>query len=251
MSVQLTPAPSTLRSTCRFCSVRTHAPCGAFWGEGGAETLESVHAPLRHIPAGATIVEQGAPSDRSFTVLNGWIALYQTTGDGRATILHFLLPGDVLPFERHSAVATRSAVAVGDVTVCSLSRSRQERLEREHPDYDARQKADAARDLHLAYENIAAIAFGSAKERIAHLLWSLASRTLRRAAQPSDRVWIPASQIQLGLATGLTPVHVSRTLRHLREAGLLDLEDHRLTIRDPAEMKRLAGASTEMMASWV
>jgi hypothetical protein len=151
------------RLTCRYCPVRDRAPCAALPGDAGAETLEGAHAPLRHVPAGASIFEQGAPSDRSFTLLSGWAALCHTSGEGRTVILHFALPGEVLGFDRHSPIANRSAVAVGDATVCSISRTRQERLEREHPSFDARHKANAGRDLDLAYETLTAMPTSQAR----------------------------------------------------------------------------------------
>jgi CRP/FNR family transcriptional regulator len=235
------------RLTCRYCPVRDRAPCAALPGDAGAETLEGAHAPLRHVPAGASIFEQGAPSDRSFTLLSGWAALCHTSGEGRTVILHFALPGEVLGFDRHSPIANRSAVAVGDATVCSISRTRQERLEREHPSFDARHKANAGRDLDLAYETLTAMATGSARERIAYLAWDVGSRSLARRPRSGDRIYAPLSQIQVGLATGLTPVHVSRTLRALREERVLTLEDRTLLIHDAAALEHLAGASPEAL----
>ncbi len=234
--------------SCRHCPVRDLAPCGALPGDDGAAVLETFHSPLRHVPAGGTIFEQGEPSDRSFTVVSGWAALCQLSSDGRPAILNFALPGDILSFERTSKVATRSAIAVGDATVCSISRTRQERLEREYPGFDLRHKETAGRDLSMAYENLARFAFGGAAQRVAHLSWTLACRSLRRRPQASDRTWIPANQIQLALATGLTSVHVSRTLRRLREASLLTFENHELAILNPADVERLAGGSPESLA---
>jgi CRP-like cAMP-binding protein len=234
--------------SCRHCPVRDLAPCGALPRDDGAAILETFRSPLRRVPAGGAIFEQGEPSDRSFTVVSGWAALCQLSSDGRPAILNFALPGDILSFERTSKVATRSAIAVGDATVCSISRTRQERLEREYPDFDLRHKESAGRDLSMAYENLARFAFGGAAQRVAHLLWTLACRSLRRRPQTSDRLWIPANQIQFALATGLTSVHVSRTLRRLREEGLMTFENHSLAILNPAEVERLAGGSPESLA---
>lgn len=52
------------------------------------------------------------------------------------------------------------------------------------------------------------------------------------------------------MATGLTAVHVSRTLRQLREQGLLRLADHAITILDPAAVELRADVSEDTMGLW-
>ena len=56
---------------------------------------------------------------------------------------------------------------------------------------------------------------------------------LRRAGQAQgDSFDLPLTQADLGDICGLTPIHVNRVLRDLREAGLCSLSDGRLTIHD-------------------
>ena len=212
--------------------------------------LEQAHDPLVHVPAGVALFEQGEPSDRSFVVLRGWVAATHMSDDGRLAILRFLLPGEVLAFERHSGVNSYGAVALGDVTVCSVSGSRQRRLERAYPPYDASHRAAEAGILNQAQETLASILGHRAPERVGHLLYQLSWRTLRRRPVAGDRIDAPLTQIQIALATGLTPVHVSRTMRQLREDGVVELENHHLTIHDPAGLKRLAGPAPEITAQW-
>lgn len=211
-------------------------------------SLERARSPLRHISVGGLIFEQGTPADHIYVVKRGWVGLYQTNPDGNTVILDFALPGDVLPLERHTKTATRSAVALDNVTVCLIHRSRQEQLEREQPAYDALHRAVVGRALDLAEANLATIAFSPARERIAHLLWGLAFRCLHRPPLESDHVRVPISQIQIALATGMSPVHVSRTLRNLREDRMLDFEDHMITIHNRAAVERIAGVFPEGMA---
>ena len=52
---------------------------------------------------------------------------------------------------------------------------------------------------------------------------------------------LPLTQIDLADATALTPVHVNRTLRQLREARLVDFRSGRVEIGDLAGLERLAG----------
>lgn len=250
MNYMLPQAHARLSPRCAGCPARERAPCGAMRDEASVGALERLHAPLRHLLAGEAVFDQGDPSDRSYTVVSGWVAISRTTFDGAATILRFALPGDVVPFERHARNASASCVAVGPATVCGLNRSRQEQLERDHPEYDARHRVEQGRILALAYEQLAALAMGSAKARVAHLLWELASRSLRRRPLPSDQIPVPLNQVQIGLATSLTPIHVSRTLRALRAEGLLELKGRWLALHNPAAVERLSVASAETAALW-
>jgi DNA-binding transcriptional regulator YhcF (GntR family) len=55
-----------------------------------------------------------------------------------------------------------------------------------------------------------------------------------------DRLPFPLTQEDLADATGLTPVHVNRTLKQLREEGLVELQGKMLTIMDAPGLKRVA-----------
>lgn len=50
----------------------------------------------------------------------------------------------------------------------------------------------------------------------------------------------PLTQTDLADATGLTPVHVNRTLQELRRDGLIELSGRRLAIPDMDALKSVA-----------
>jgi hypothetical protein len=52
---------------------------------------------------------------------------------------------------------------------------------------------------------------------------------------------MPFSQVVLADAVGLTPVHVNRVLRRLREEGALELGGTSMTICDISVLARIAG----------
>jgi len=213
--------------------------------EESIKDLECSRSPSLSIRAGEAIFEQGSHSDYIYNVISGWVSLHHTNREGNSAIIGFALPGDVLPFKRLTKFYNFSAVAIDNVTVCPIHASRQVRLEHHHPEYDALHRGVVEQALDLAETNLAAHRFGApAEERVANLLWSLAFKCLRRPPSETDRVVVPISQIQIGLATGITPVHVSRTLRALRQAGLLQFDRHMILIHNRAKVEMLVGAST-------
>ena len=245
MSRQASQPHGKSPSRCLDCVIRNQAPCRAMTDAAAIASLELARSPFRSTRAGGVVFEQGTLTEYIYIIERGWVGLYNGNSDGKNTIVGFALPGDVLPFGRDAQVHTHSAVALENVTVCMIHRSRQEHLEREHPAYNALHRSALGQALDAAEATLAAILFGTAQERIAHLLWSLAARSLHRAPLQSDRVTVPISHIQIALATGMTPVHVSRTLRNLREGGVLEFDRHVLTVRNRAKTERLAGLSSE------
>ncbi|HET9510970.1 MAG TPA: Crp/Fnr family transcriptional regulator, partial [Sphingomonas sp.] len=80
----------------------------------------------------------------------------------------------------------------------------------------------------------------SAIQRIAHLICELRVR-LGLIDQADDSGFaLPLTQADLSDCTGLTPVHVNRTLRELRERGLMDLRGKRVAISDLPGLRALA-----------
>lgn len=55
-----------------------------------------------------------------------------------------------------------------------------------------------------------------------------------------NQCMLPFTQTDIADATGLTPVHVNRTIQKLRREGLIKFHDRRLTIPDLARL-RIAG----------
>ena len=72
----------------------------------------------------------------------------------------------------------------------------------------------------------------SAYERLAHLLVEIYLRLQTIGRTQDGRCDFPLTQNDLADATGLTSVHVNRTLQELRKDGLIELERKQLQILD-------------------
>ena len=71
-----------------------------------------------------------------------------------------------------------------------------------------------------------------ARQRIAHLLCELALRQEEAGlCEGPDYEW-PMTQEQIGDATGLTSVHVNRTVQRMRIDGLISTSKQHVTITD-------------------
>jgi hypothetical protein len=59
-------------------------------------------------------------------------------------------------------------------------------------------------------------------------------------------VHLPINQTHIADATGLTPVHVCRTLKHMRLDKLLDFHKGQLVLFDPCRLAKIAQLDPEV-----
>ena len=89
-------------------------------------------------------------------------------------------------------------------------------------------------------EHVVDIGRRSAYERIAHLFLELLYRWRVIDAADERSFEMPLTQELIADALGLSIVHVNRTLRRLRESGLIEVQGHRFTIVDLEAVAELA-----------
>lgn len=207
----------------------------------------------RVIEAGQDLFRLGEPCEAIYSVVEGWLFLYNLLEDGRRQILHFALPGAVLGFHAtRSAMATYGAQALTDAVVCVVPRESLCPLTRRHPEIGMRLAWLLSRGLSLAYDHLTSVGRHPARQRVAHLLLELYIRY--RMQWPGSRLeemHLPLTQEHIGDATGLTGVHVNRVLRDLRKDGIVDFHYRKLRILDPDRLIDVAGIDPELIAAWM
>jgi len=233
-------------SNCRTCSVRNEALCAPL-SDGEIAVVEHFKSGNCTLPAGAGLYSQDEVCSDLYTLLDGWVSLYQILEDGRRQILDFALPGAFLGFQPNlDAPASHSAYCLTDIAVCVFPRENLFDLFRAHPELALRMAWITARDGAMAREHLTNVGRRSARERVAHLLLEPFYRVRRKAdARQENSINLPLTQEHIADALGLTTVHVNRTLRGLRQADLLDISGRTLTVRDPAMLAEIAGFDVE------
>jgi CRP-like cAMP-binding protein len=196
---------------------------------------------LVSVRARQVVYKTGQPVEGVPVVCEGWAACVGLLFDGRRQVLSFLMPGDL--FSAATVFVGRLNFSVEAVTAVSYARLDREQLVakigvephlfRAVIDTSI---AEKTRSDQLAID----LGQRSASERLARLLLHLKSKVEARG-QVSDNCFdMPLRQQHLADATGLTPVHVNRTLRSFRNDGLLELEGGKLKILNEAALQRTA-----------
>lgn len=219
------PAPFETRAISRLGSL---SPLDTHEWKALAEAQE---VRLR-IPAHRGIIDEGERVTAPRIILSGWAGRTRIFADGRRQILSLLLPGDLIGKCRQShPLAATGAVALTDMVLCPAPEPRHEKRGLA----EAYARSGALEEFYL-FRQIARLGRMSAYERIVDLLLEARERLAAVALGPKDSFHFPITQEALADLLGLTSVHVNRTLKALRQDGVMDLRSGTLHIKDPARL---------------
>jgi aspartate/tyrosine/aromatic aminotransferase len=96
------------------------------------------------------------------------------------------------------------------------------------------------RDSDIASEWVVNLGKRSARERLAHLFCEMAVKT-KKDRETGTEFAFPVTQTVLGDATGLSTVHVNRSLQSLRRQGVLNFEHGTAQVPDWKAFAEVAG----------
>ena len=193
----------------------------------------------RRLKAGETLFEQGAPSTGFYAVVHGRIALLARTPHGRSRVTAIIEAGRsfgeaILFLEKPCIVTAR---ALTDALVLHIAKETVfAELER-NPGVGRRVIAALAATLHASVRELDMYALGSGGRRFA--AWLL--RGLPPAARGPAEVTLPAAKRAIASQLNLSPEHLSRILRELAEAGLIEVRGRKVGIPDLARLRDWLG----------
>lgn len=187
---------------------------------------------------GQDLASEGERPDRIRVLLSGWLARYKTLEDGRRQIVNFILPGEFCDTYTY-------LLSHRDHSICTLTPVVYSEIDRER--FEELMASDRMLAEALWCELIAgnsvqcewALNIGRrvAIERVAHLLCEIVERLRPVGLLEGDSCAFPITQLDLADATGLSVVHLNRTLQELRASGLIVLRERTLTVNDLDALK--------------
>ncbi|MBW7968815.1 Crp/Fnr family transcriptional regulator [Bradyrhizobium sp. BR 10289] len=190
---------------------------------------------------GEDLVAEGDQIESVRIVLSGWLFRHKTLEDGRRQIVNFILPGEtcdahayLLPSIDHS-ITTATPVAYAEI-----KRVRFEKLMASERTLAEAFMCETL--LNNAIQREWAINLGRrvALEKVAHLFCEIYERLRPVGLVEGNSCSFPVTQMDLADATGLSVVHLNRTIQELRATGLITLRDRTLTISDLDALKSAA-----------
>ncbi|HEY0113663.1 MAG TPA: Crp/Fnr family transcriptional regulator [Allosphingosinicella sp.] len=195
--------------------------------------IRGVVAEVKDVPADTRIVRAHEPLEVSILLLNGIACRHKDLKDGSRQITELHVGGDFL--DLHAFTLKRLDHDVLALTPCTIAavpharlREITERLPHLTRVYWFATNLDAA--IHREW----ALSLGrrTAYARVAHLFCELHVRLALVGLAQADGYDFALTQTDLAECLGLTSVHVNRTLKELRENGLLEFRGGRARILD-------------------
>lgn len=208
---------------------------------GSAKAEARAGVTLDHRRAHSYLARPGDRMAHIFLLIDGWSVRYRLLNDGRRQITAIFVPGDLCDLAwRGEESATQHVIAITPVRALCIELGAFERqIER---DPGARTIVD--HEAHVAAEAqcewLVSLGRRNAVERLAYLFCELVERIGAVDAGGAGRCDMPLTQTDLADITGLTPVHVNRTLQKMRRSGLIELKARHLRLRDFAGIKKIA-----------
>jgi CRP-like cAMP-binding protein len=196
---------------------------------------------MRH-ELGEDIIAEGDHAPHCHVVLTGLACRYKILPDGERQIMAFLVPGDLCDAEIFILKEMDHSVsALTPTTTALISGDTMKQLLREGSGMAEALWWGTLTDLGVLRERIVDHGRRDARERIAHLLYEMLVRYRMVGLTFDDVFEFPITQTELADATGLTPVHVNRTLQGLRAEQLIEWKGGTVTIMDSMRLRKLAG----------
>lgn len=204
--------------------------------------------PPKDIASDRTFIRAGEELTASTLLIEGMACRYKDLRNGQRQISELHVAGDFV--DLHSFTLKKLDHNIMALTPCRIATVPHERLKRItelHPHltrvYWFSTTLDAAihREWQLSLGRRPAIA------KAAHLFCELFVRLGIVGLTEGDSYALPLTQTDLAECLGLTSVHINRTLKELREQGLVEFRNGRVAIADHEGLKQVAEFNTDYL----
>jgi CRP-like cAMP-binding protein len=216
------------------------------------EALERIPAVIKTFAANEDIARQGDTPAHCCVILKGWICRNKMLESGKRqiTALHFAgvapdLQSLFIPEMDHNITALTS------VRAAFIPHDKLREVIDQLPGLAAALWQDTVVDAAISREWEVNLGARPAAQRIAHVFCELGIRLERFGLAERDGnalsfEW-PLTQMQLADATGLSTVHVNRSLQALRGSGLIEYPRGTMTINHLPKLEEFSGFNRDYL----
>lgn len=222
---------------------------GLFLKDRGRETmtpeeiamLENSVDEVRSIPARTIVIRRDERVRNSSLLLEGVMCRYMDDRQGNRQIVAFHVPGDFVDLHGFAMRYLDHDVATLTPTrVALVGHDRLEQIVEQQPRLTRLLWFSTLLDAAMHREWVFRLGRLEADGRVAHLFCELHARLAMVDLVRDGMFRFPVTQIDIAEAAGVTPVHLNRVLRSLRERGLMTFRGGAVHIQDIGALTALA-----------
>lgn len=204
-------------------------------------TIETLPITVKELADNDSIVRDGEKPTQCCLVIEGFAIRSKMTADGSRQILSIHIPGDIPDLQ--SLFLQEMDHDLTTLTKCTVGFIQHDTLRhmiRTRPNVTELFWRDTLVDAAMFRQWIVNVGQRQAPSRMAHLILELKRRLEVVGRTTGDWFRLPMTQQELADALGLTPVHVNRTVKQLRQDGLLLIQRHTVKILNEPKLRELA-----------
>ena len=204
--------------------------------------LRAAVAQTKEFPADVTVIRSGADLRQSWLLTSGFAARFKDMHNGNRQILELNIPGDFV--DLHGFLLKTIDHSIGTLTRCTFAivpHAALTRISEEMPHLSRLLWLQTVLDAAIHREWVTTLGQRPATGRLAQLFLELHHRLAVVGMVRDEEFDLPLTQSEIAEITGLTSVHVNRTLRSLRERNLANARSGKVQILDRAGLELEAG----------
>jgi CRP-like cAMP-binding protein len=211
--------------------------------EAEEQALRSLPGRYVDVPANLDFSESiSSSSERILVLVEGLLASCYDTEEGERQLTALHVPGDLC--DLNSLVLASKPMcltALAPSRVYAVARGAFTDAMQRHPGLIGILWRYSSSRVLILNERVVSLGSRDARQSLCHLFCELAVRQGFSSGGVTTTYALPIKQHQLGSALGITYVHVNRTLRALREEGLVHFQHQIVTIPNWDRLTRQAG----------
>lgn len=206
----------------------------AYWAQFDAadeEAILNLPHTTKRLERHAHIAREREKTIHSCVLLSGFAIRHKIVAGGARQIVAVHMKGDIVDLQNSFlGVADHSVQLLTESEMAFIPREAIKALAFERPNVGVAMWFDTLVDASVFREWIANVGRRDARSRMAHLLCEFSLRLKVAGLGEATEYELPMSQEQLADCTGLTPVHVNRTLKNLEAEKLIERRSSRSII---------------------
>jgi CRP-like cAMP-binding protein len=198
-------------------------------------------APATQVPADRTVIRAGEELTASTLLIDGLMCRYKDLKDGGRQVSELHVPGDFVDLHGFSLkVLDHSIMTLTPCTFVAIPHERLKAITERHPHLTRLLWFSTNLDAAIHREWMLSLGRRAALARAAHLFCELFVRLETIGLTEGSSFRLALTQTDLAECLGLTAIHVNRTLKALRERGLVEFRGQVVRIGDMDGLRRVA-----------
>lgn len=203
--------------------------------------LRALRYEVRSVARNAYLIREGDRNRDHVVLLSGYAFRHKTTSLGGRQVVSLQIPGEAISCSNlYFDSADHNTQALTGITAAYFPRDQFRDLVCSSAAICHAMLMMTLIEASVADEWLLNLGRRPAKARLAHLLCEFTARVDAAGLTDGSGYLLPLTQEQIGDALGLTPIHVNRMLRELREDGLIVQAGRHISFPDRRAIARTA-----------